>query len=92
MKALAPLLASFVFGLIVLVAYAAGQIQQAGYTPLIITILASTSALLVALGVVGSYVWRAYENGQGRPVAVVATIEEFVPDHSSRDTREVNRV
>lgn len=89
---LVGLLASFVFGLIVLIAYVAGQIQQAGYTPLIITMLASTSALLVAMGVVGSYVWRAYENGQGRPVAVVASVEEFAPDHSPRGTPEVSHV
>ena len=76
-----------------LIAYAAGQIQQAGYTPLIITILASTSALLAGLGVVGSYVWRAYENGQGRPVAVVASVEEFRPASVAPSTaREVNRV
>ena len=76
------LLASIIFGAIVLAAYATGQITESGYTPLIITILASTSALLIGLGVVGSYVWRAYENGQARPVALVARVEEF---HESKD-------
>lgn len=76
------LLASIIFGVIVLGAYATGRITESGYTPLIITILASTSALLIGLGVVGSYVWRAYENGQARPVALVARVEEF---HQSDD-------
>jgi glycosyltransferase involved in cell wall biosynthesis len=87
------LVGSILFALVVLVAYVMGQIHQAGYTPLIITILASTSALLIGLGVVGSYVWRAYENGQGRPVAVVASLEEFNPDGvEPSPVREVNRV
>jgi glycosyltransferase involved in cell wall biosynthesis len=80
------LLASVIFGVIVLAAYATGQITESGYTPLIITILASTSALLIGLGVVGSYVWRAYENGQARPVALVARVEEF---HESEDAEWV---
>lgn len=76
---LVGLISSVVFGVVVLVAYMAGQITQPGYTPLIITMLASTSAILMGLGVVGSYVSRAYENGQGRPVAVIAAVEEFEP-------------
>ncbi len=67
----------FIFGTIVVLAYLAGGIDQPGYTPIIITILGSTSAMLIGLGVVGSYVWRAFENGQGRPVTVVARVEEF---------------
>ena len=74
---LVGLLASLIFGTIVVLAYVTGGIDQAGYTPIIITILGSTSAMLIGLGVVGSYVWRAFENGQGRPVTVVARVEEF---------------
>jgi len=71
---------SFVLGLVVLVAWAIGAVKQPGYTPLIIAILASTSAILLGLGIVGSYVWRAYENGKGRPVALIASHEYREPE------------
>ena len=68
---------SLVIGLLVLVGWLAGVVRQPGYTPLMIAIAGSTSALLLALGVVGSYVWRAYENGKGRPLELVASHEYF---------------
>ena len=67
-------------GVAVFVGYLLGRIQQPGYTPLMIVILASTSALLLGLGVVGSYVARAYENSKGRPVSIVASHESFRED------------
>jgi len=70
-------LASFLIGLIVFVAWLTGHIQQPGYTPLMILLAGATSALLLALGVVGSYVWRDYENGKGRPLGLVATHEFY---------------
>jgi glycosyltransferase involved in cell wall biosynthesis len=68
---------SCILGLVVFLGWAAGRIQQPGYTPLMIVILAGTSAILLGLGVVGSYVARAYENSKGRPVSVVASHEFF---------------
>ncbi len=67
--------ASVLIGAVVFGAWLAGSIRQPGYTPLMIVILASTSALLVGLGVVGSYVWRAYENGKSRPHELIAAHE-----------------
>ena len=32
-----------------------------------------------ALGIMGSYVWRAYENTKGRPLAVVMREDRFGP-------------
>lgn len=58
-------------GGIVFVAYLAGAIQEPGYTPLMMVILFSTFIMLVALGIVGSYVWRAFENTKRRPGAIV---------------------
>jgi hypothetical protein len=68
---------SVLVGVVVFVAWLVGAVQQPGYTPLMIVILASTSALLLGLGVVGSYVWRTYENGKGRPLALTASHELF---------------
>lgn len=70
-------LISFVIGVIVIIAYLTGSIRQPGYTPLMIVIAGSTSAMLLALGVVGSYVWRAYENSKGRPLELLASHEYY---------------
>jgi glycosyltransferase involved in cell wall biosynthesis len=56
-----------------------GVIKQAGYTPLMLVVLLSTFTLLLALGIVGSYVWRTFENSKGRPGAVAMTHEIFGP-------------
>jgi glycosyltransferase involved in cell wall biosynthesis len=77
------LIVSLAVGVVVFVAWAMGAIRQPGYTPLMIAIVGSTSALLVALGVVGSYVWRTYENSKGRPLELVATHEVFDPVRES---------
>jgi glycosyltransferase involved in cell wall biosynthesis len=68
---------SGLLGLIVFVGWLLGRIEQPGYTPLMIVILASTSAILLGLGVVGSYVARAYENSKARPVSIVASHEFY---------------
>jgi glycosyltransferase involved in cell wall biosynthesis len=63
--------------MVVLVARLTGVIEQSGYTPLMLVVLLSTFTLLFALGIVGSYVWRTYENSKGRPPSVAMTHEEF---------------
>jgi hypothetical protein len=62
---------------VVLVARLTGTIHQTGYTPLMLVVLLSTFAVLFGLGIVGSYVWRTYENSKGRPGAVSMTHEQF---------------
>lgn len=57
-------------GIIVFLNWLAGNIPEIGYTPLMLTMLFSTFILLSGLGVVGSYVWRTYENSKGRPGAL----------------------
>ena len=48
-----------------------GMIVVPGYTAIMVTILFSTSLLLFGLGIVGNYVWRAYENTKQRPLGLV---------------------
>ena len=64
----------------VLVAWAVGQIDVPGYTPLMLTLLMFSSVLVLGLGLVGSYVWRTYENSKGRPDFVPMLREEFDGD------------
>ena len=56
---------------VVLISFLTGGIRSPGYTPLMLVILFSTFILLLALGIVGSYVWRSFENTKRRPNAIV---------------------
>ena len=70
-------LASFSYAVVVFVFWATGRIDVQGYTPLMLSILFMASAILIGLGIVGSYVWRTYENSKRRPGSVVMSQEEF---------------
>jgi polyisoprenyl-phosphate glycosyltransferase len=61
-----------------------GRIEEAGYTALMIAILLSTFLILLGLGIVGSYIWRAYENSKGRPEAVVMLRRDFTPSERTQ--------
>jgi len=74
-------LLTMITGLFVLVSWLTGRITEVGYTPLMLVLLFSTFTLLSGLGVVGSYVWRTYENSKGRPVSVPMSHETFDVDH-----------
>jgi glycosyltransferase involved in cell wall biosynthesis len=71
----------------VLLAWAIGSIEVPGYTPLMFAIAILTSLVLFSLGIVGSYVWRTYENSKGRPawVPMRHTLFSGVPATPARD-------
>lgn len=62
---------TIVVSIIVLMSFLLGGIREAGYTPLMLVILFSTFSLLLAMGIVGSYVWRSFENTKSRPSAIL---------------------
>jgi len=64
-------------GLAALIAKLTGHIQVPGYTMLIIAISFFGALNTFALGVVGSYVWRAFENTKARPIAVISAQHVF---------------
>jgi glycosyltransferase involved in cell wall biosynthesis len=70
-------LASVVAGVGVFVAWMTGNVHVAGYTPLMLMLFLLCSSILLALGIVGSYVWRTFENSKGRPGAVPMHHERF---------------
>jgi glycosyltransferase involved in cell wall biosynthesis len=72
-------IASLSYATVVFVFWATGRIDVQGYTPLMLALLVLASSILTALGIVGSYVWRTYENSKGRPTAVTMSREEFSP-------------
>ena len=73
-------LVSVLLSAVVLIMRLTGRIPVLGYTPIILLLLFSTSMILLALGIVGSYVWRTYENSKNRPLYVPLSHETFQGD------------
>jgi glycosyltransferase involved in cell wall biosynthesis len=65
---------SLILGLTVLVKYFFGAILIPGYTALILTILFFGGLNILAVGLVGVYVWRIYENSKNRPLGIISKI------------------
>jgi glycosyltransferase involved in cell wall biosynthesis len=70
-------LLSAIGAVIVFLAWAFVGIRVAGYTPVMLTLFVVGSLTLSGLGIVGSYVWRTYENSKRRPGAVAMLRESF---------------
>lgn len=64
-------IASGFFGAVLVAARLMGYIAVPGYVMLMLATIFFGALNLFALGVVGSYAWRAYENGKERPLHVV---------------------
>lgn len=71
--------ASVVLSIVVVWARLSGRIQVPGYSPVILTITFFGSLNLICLAILGSYVWRAFENTKQRPGAVVMKELSFIP-------------
>jgi polyisoprenyl-phosphate glycosyltransferase len=48
-----------------------------GSTATIVVIIFFGSFNMIGLGIIGSYVWRAYDTVKGRPGAIVRDVMEF---------------
>jgi polyisoprenyl-phosphate glycosyltransferase len=68
---------SLVAAAVVFIAWVSGSVNVAGYTPLMLMVAFASSSILLALGIIGSYVWRTYENTKGRPGAIPMSHERF---------------
>jgi len=62
---------------VVLVQRAMGNIEVPGYAALMLALLLVGFVLVFGLGVIGSYLWRTYENSKGRPSSIVRSVQEF---------------
>jgi glycosyltransferase involved in cell wall biosynthesis len=71
------MLASILFGAFVFAARLLGLIEVPGYSAIVVTISFFAALNLFGLGVIGSYVWRAFENTKGRPSAIVMSEARF---------------
>ena len=59
------------------VARFSGSITVPGYTATILVVTFFGSINMIGLGIIGSYVWRAYETVKQRPGAVVSRVIDF---------------
>jgi len=65
------ILTSVLFAAAVVFAKLSGGVSVPGYAATVLTIIFFASLNMLGLGIVGAYVWRAYENTKSRPLAVV---------------------
>lgn len=74
--------------LAVALAWVLGATDIAGYTLLMLAVLFSFSTTILALGIVGGYVWRIFENTKGRPMHLIRTIEHITPAVHAQAVRD----
>jgi polyisoprenyl-phosphate glycosyltransferase len=66
-----------VVGVVVLIARITGTITVPGYAATVLILLFFLSINSVGLGIIGSYVYRAYETVKGRPGAIIRDVVEL---------------
>lgn len=80
---LAGLTLSILGGVIVLASRLIGGIPVPGYAATMLALLFFGGLNALGLGIVGSYVWRGFENTKGRPLSIVLTSLSFDGQHES---------
>lgn len=73
---------SIVLALAVVAAKLSGQVAVPGYAATILVVLFFGAFNALGLGIIGSYVWRAFENTKQRPLTIEQQAENFGPEHS----------
>ncbi len=68
---------SVLVSMIVLTSWALGNITVPGYVPVILTVLFSMFLQMLCLGVIGGYVWQAFENTKGRPQCIPMSHQSY---------------
>lgn len=74
---LAGSLAALIAAFVVFVSWLVGAITVPGYSALMLVTLFSAGSILFALGIVGTYVWRTFENTKNRPASVVMQRQHY---------------
>jgi glycosyltransferase involved in cell wall biosynthesis len=72
-------------GMVILAARIAGAITVPGYAATVLILLLFLSLNSLGLGIIGSYVWRAYESIKRRPGAIVRDVVEIAPVMRPKD-------
>lgn len=78
------MIAAFIYGLVVVSARMLGYIPPTGFSALMIVILFMGGLNAFAIGVLGNYAWRTFENSKGRPLSLVSTVKQFNKEKESQ--------
>lgn len=76
---LAGVVISTILGIVVLTAKLSGHMVVPGYAATILVILFFGAFNALGLGIIGNYVWRAFENTKQRPLTIEQHTEAFTP-------------
>ncbi|MBI2706132.1 MAG: glycosyltransferase family 2 protein [Actinobacteria bacterium] len=68
---------SVLAAILVLTAWLLRRVEVPGYTPLMLALLIVGGLAISALGIIGSYVWRTYENTKRRPSSIVRSMDRY---------------
>lgn len=66
--------AAFIYAMFVFVSKIAGGIETPGYSSLMIVFLLISSFQIIAIGIIGEYVWRALDASRNRPNYIVEKV------------------
>ena len=65
---------SLSLGLVIVIARIFGFITTPGYAALALLIIFTVSSLLTVQGIIGSYLWRTFENTKRRPLKFISRV------------------
>jgi hypothetical protein len=77
MAGITGMAASVLLAAIVLWAKLSGGISIPGYTATVLAVMFFGGLNAFGVGLIGEYVWRAFENTKGRPLYIVARTSQF---------------
>lgn len=76
---------AIVLAIVVLIRKLGSGIPVPGYTPTVLLLTFFGGLNCFGLGILGSYVWRAFENTKARPPYIVASTHQFEPAARIKD-------
>lgn len=85
------MIAAAAYGLVVLAARLFGLISDPGFSAIIVSVLFFGGLNAFAIGIVGGYAWRTYENTKARPLAVISERVLFAAQPDAR-VRQVSQL
>lgn len=67
---------AFAYGVFIIISRMLGDIQVAGWSAMMVTFLFVSAFQMMALGIIGEYVWRALDAARGRPNFVIDEVRK----------------
>ncbi len=67
---------AFSYGVFIIISRMLGDIQVAGWSAMMVTFLFVSAFQMMALGIIGEYVWRALDAARGRPNFVIDEVRK----------------